>query len=426
MSASPIASISSTPAAPALSGSTLPLGIGVAGLAVAAAGFFIDGPQAAAAGWLTAIVFWVGIAVGMLFLIMLGYIFDAGWSIVLRRQLEHGVSVFKWLALLFVPLLLLSWFYQRGLIWRWMDPAFDFAGIGGHGTVATDILYGKKSGFLSIGFFTVRAVAYFGIWIGLATVFRRNSFSQDADGDPKWTLSSRKWAAAGLALTAVSSTFAVIDWVKSLEYHWFSTMYGVWYFANGIRGALSMLALISIVGLDRGTFTGVVNRTHLYDVGKLMLAFTIFWAYITFSQYFLIWNANVPEETFWYNLREVLHTGEASQWKVVGMTILFGYFLVPFLYLLSYKAKVTPKLLAPVAIWILALSLLDVCYNVLPFRKDSAGDALPLLSLQLVWTLAAVAGVGGICVWSYLRSFPTAKLIPIRDPRIRESLNHKE
>ena len=115
------ASISSTPAVPALAGSSLPLGIGVAGLAVAAAGFFIDGPQAAAAGWLTAIVFWVGIAVGMLFLIMLGYIFDAGWSVVLRRQSEHVVSAFKWLALLFLPLLILAWM-KPGLVWRCTYP----------------------------------------------------------------------------------------------------------------------------------------------------------------------------------------------------------------------------------------------------------------------------------------------------------------
>jgi len=157
-----------------------------------------------------------------------------------------------------------------------------------------------------------------------------------------------------------------------------------------------------------------------------MLAFTVFWAYISFSQYFLIWNANVPEETFWYNLREILHDGSPSQWKWVGLAILFGYFLVPFLYLLSYKVKTAPKLLAPVAVWILVLSLLDVCYNVLPFRKDAAGDPLPFLSSHLIWTIAAVIGVGGICVWSYLRSFPTAKLIPIRDPRIRESLGHRE
>ena len=421
----PAASISSAPAVPAGSGAPLALGFGLVGLAVAGAGFFVDGPQAAAAGWLTALVFWVGITLGMLFLIMLSYLFDAGWSVVVRRQLEHGVSAFKWLALLFVPLLVLAWM-KPGLVWHWMDPHFDFATIGGHGTVGEDILYGKKSGFLSLNFFTLRTVLYFAVWIGLAAIFRRNSFRQDADGDTKWTLSSRKWAAAGLALTAVTATFAAIDWVKSLEYHWFSTMYGVWYFSTGMRGALSATALICVVGLSRGTFTGVVNRTHLYDVGKLMLAFTVFWGYICFSQYFLIWNANVPEETFWFNLREVLHTGEPSQWKYVGLAILFGFFLVPFLVLLSYRVKITPWMLKWIALWNLAFALVDICYNVLPFRKDTAGDPLPFLSSQLVWTLAAVVGVGGVCVWSYLRSFPTTKLIPIRDPRILESLQHRE
>jgi hypothetical protein len=403
----------------------LPLGIGLAGLAVAAAGFVIDEPQAAAAGWLTAVTYWTAIALGMLFLIMIGYIFDAGWSVVLRRQMEHAVSVFKWLALLFVPLLVLAW-VKPGLVWHWMDPHFDFSTVGGHGTVAGDILYIKKSGFLSLSGFTIRAVAYFGVWMGLAYLLRRNSFSQDADGDAKWTHSSRRVSAAGLALAAVTATFAAIDWVKSLEYHWFSTMYGVWYFATGMRGALSCIALLSIVGLSRGTFTGIVNRTHLYDVGKLMFAFTVFWGYIAFSQYFLIWNANVPEETFWYNLREVLHNGQPSQWRTVGFIIVFGHFLFPFLYLLSYKAKVTPARLAPIAIWILGTCLVDICFNVLPFRKDAAGDPLPILSSQLVWTVAAVIGVGGICVWSYLRSFTTTKLIPIRDPRIQESLSHRE
>ena len=412
-------------AAPARPPENLALGIGLAGLAVAAAGAFLDGLQAAAAGWLVAEVFWVGVVVGMLFLIMLGYVFDAGWSIVLRRQLEHGVAAFKWLAMLFVPLLILAWM-KPGLLWRWMDPNLDLTALGGHCTVGEDVLYARKSGFLGLGFFTVRAVVYFLVWAGLAAVFRRNSFSQDGDGDAKWTLSSRKWAAAGLVLTALTATFAAIDWAKSLEYHWFSTMYGVWYFSNGMRSALSVLALIGVVGLARGPFPGIVNRTHLYDVGKLMLTFTIFWAYIVFSQYFLIWNANVPEETFWYNLREITHTGEPNQWKYVGMFILFGYFLVPFLYLLSYKAKVTPRLLWPIAVWILAASLVDVCYNILPFRRDGAGDPLPFLGLQLVWVLAATVGVGGICTWAYLRSFPTTKLIPIRDPRILESLQHRE
>jgi hypothetical protein len=153
----------------------------------------------------------------------------------------------------------------------------------------------------------------------------------------------------------------------------------------------------------------------------------VFWAYITFSQYFLIWNANVPEETFWYNLREIHADGTPSQWKYVGMVILFGHFVIPFLYLLSYKNKVTPSKIKPIVIWILATILIDLCYNIMPALKDhDTGDPLPFLSINLVWILASVVGVGGVCIWSYLRSFPTQKLIPIRDPRIGECLTHHE
>jgi hypothetical protein len=268
-----------------------------------------------------------------------------------------------------------------------------------------------------MNFFTIRYVLFFGSWILLAHIFRRNSFSQDGDGDPKWTLSSRKWAAGGLFLAALTSTFAAFDWLKSLEYHWFSTMYGVWFFASSVRAALSVSALIFIYLIVRQG-RGVIKTSHLYDIGKLMFAFTVFWAYITFSQYFLIWNANIPEETFWFNLRE------QGNWWWVGMAILFGHFALPFLYLLSYKVKVTPSRLAPVAVWILAFVLLDLFFNIMPFKKDAAGVPLPFgIS---IWDVASLVGVGGIWLWCYIRSFGTTKLIPIRDPRIVESLEHRE
>lgn len=407
------------PAAPAASRTTLPLLVGLAAAGITWAGFFVTDPTKIALSWLSALVFWTGIAIGMLLLIMIHHIFDAGWSTVLRRQLEHGVAAFKWLAVLFLPLLLLSWFYKPGVLWKWMDPAYDLAAIGGVGTVGEDLLWAKKAGYLDRTFFTIRWVLYFGSWIVLAAIFRRNSFSQDADGDPKWTLSSRKWAAGGLFVAALTLTFAAIDWVKSLEYHWFSTIYGVWYFANSVRAALSILVIIMVVGIAYGPLKGLVQRAHFYDVGKLIHAFTIFWAYISFSQYFLIWNANIPEETFWYNLREV------GNWWHIGMLLLFGHFFVPFIYLLFYKNKVMPQRLAAIAVWIATVCLIDVWFNVLPFKKDAFGNPLPF-GTTVVWDVLAVVAVGGVCVWAYLKSFGTAKLIPIRDPRIAESLQHRE
>lgn len=413
-------------AAPAASSATPAgkfLGAGLAGLALTAAGLFVAPPQFVAISYLVGISFWTAIAVGMLLLVMIHHIFDAGWSTVLRRQLEHGLSAFVWLGVLFLPLLISAW-VKPGLVWPWMDLNHP---LHGHGTVGTDVLYVKKSGFLSLKMFTGMTVGFFVIWVWLSARLRQASFAQDKDGDLKWTYKNRVTAAMGIPLTALSLTFAAIYWMKSLEYHWFSTMYGVWFFANCIRGALACTVFIMLWLYGRGDYKGVLNLNHWHCVGTLSHAFVIFWAYVTFSQYFLIWNANVPEETFWYNIREINNSdGQFNQWGWIGMVILFGHFFLPFLYLLSYKLKSTAAGLRRISWCIAATILIDLCYNILPALKNEHGDPLPFLSLNLLWVLSSVVGVGGVCVWAYLKSFPTAKLIPIRDPRIVESLTHHE
>ena len=398
--------------------------VGLIGLALTAAGLFVSGPSPIATSYLVGITFWTAIAIGMLLMCLIHHIFDASWSVVIRRQWEHGLSAFFWLGILFVPLILASLFYQRDLIWAWMDPAHELHG--GH-TVGHDPLWVKKSGFLSVNAFIIGTAVFFLLWIWLSARLRKASFTQDLDGDVRWTRMNRMTAAFGIPITALTLTAAAIYWVKSLEYHWFSTMYGVWFFANCVRGALCCGVIIMVWLLKRGDYQGVLNKNHFHSIGMLMLAFTVFWAYVTFSQYFLIWNANVPEETFWYNLRELNHDGSTNQWWYVGVYgILFGHFFLPFFWLLSYRYKVTPHIIRRIALWNLSIILLDMCYNILPALKDAHGDPLPFLSINLLWVLTSVIGVGGICVWAYLRSFPTAKLIPIRDPRIGESLTHHE
>jgi hypothetical protein len=360
----------------------------------------------------------------MLLLVLIHHIFDASWSTVIRRQFEHGLAAFKWLGLLFLPLVLASFLYDRDIIWPWLDLNHEMHG--GH-TVGHDPLYLKKAAFLNPGMFLGMTIAFFASWIWLSSRLRRAYFTQHQDGSLAWTRHNRVTAALGLPIAALTLTFAAIYWIKSIEYHWFSTMYGVWFFANCVRGALSFGVIIMVWLWHRGDYKGILNTNHFHSIGMLMLAFTVFWAYVTFSQYFLIWNANVPEETFWYNLREINHDGASNQWKWIGIFgILFGHFFIPFFFLLSYRFKVTPHILRRIAIWILAVILLDLCYNIMPALKDAHGDALPLLSLNLLWILTSVVGVGGVCVWAYLRSFGTAKLIPIRDPRIGESLTHHE
>jgi len=400
------------------------LTIGLVGIGLTAAGLAVSGAQVVAVSWLVGLVYWTAIAIGMLMLVLIHHIFDASWSVVIRRQFEHGLSAFKWLALLFIPLAATPFLGGGDLIWPWMNPEHVIHG--GH-TVGHDPLYIKKSGFLNVPAFVIGSFVFFGLWMWLSARLRKASFSQDSDGDLKWTFMSRKTAAFGIPIGALTLTAAAIYWVKSLEYHWFSTMYGVWFFANCVRGALCVGVIIMVWLWNRGDYKGILNTNHFHSIGMLMLAFTVFWAYVTFSQYFLIWNANVPEETFWYNLRELNHDGSTNSWWYVGVYgILFGHFFLPFWALLSYRFKVTKHIIRRIALWTLSIILLDMCYNILPILKDSHGDARSLFSPGLIWVLTSVVGIGGVCVWSYLRSFPTAKLIPIRDPRIGESLTHHE
>lgn len=411
------------PAQSTASAASKALSVGLVGIALTALGLFVSGAQHVAFAWLVGVTFWTAIAIGMLMMCLIHHIFDASWSVVIRRQWEHGISAFKWLGLLFLPLIVATLFYQRDLIWPWMN--LDHEMHGGH-TVGHDPLYLKKSGLLNVNVFVVATLSFYALWIWLASRLRKASFTQDVDGDVNWTLKSRVTAAMGLPIGALTLTFAAIFWVKSLEYHWFSTMYGVWFFANCVRGALCCGVIIMVWLLNRGDYQGIINKNHFHSIGQLMLAFTVFWAYVTFSQYFLIWNANVPEETFWYNLRELKHDGTTSSWWYVGLVILFGHFVVPFLALLSYRFKVTPHIIRRIAFWVLTIIFIDLCYNILPALKDAHGDPEPLFSLNFIWVLTSMIGVGGVCIWSYLKSFPTTKLIPIRDPRIGESLTHHE
>lgn len=402
------------------------LGIGLAGIGLTALGLFVSGPAKVTVSWLVGMTFWTGIALGILFLVMIHHIFDASWSTVIRRQFEHALTSFKWLALLFIPLIVAT-FIDGQVLWKWFDPAYDLTNVGGQGTVAEDILWVKKSAMLNPNMFVFATIGSFLIWIWLSARLRSASFNQDLDGDVRWTFKNRVTSAFGLPLAAITLTICIILWVKSLDYHWFSTMYGVWYFAGCIRAALSAGVIIMVWLWVRGDYKGILNNNHMHSIGQLMFAFTVFWAYVTFSQYFLIWNANIPEETFWYNLREINNSdGQPNQWKWVGMMLLFGHFFAPFLTLIHYRVKLSKVWMPWIALFIAAIFLLDLIYNIWPSKKNELGDPLPFFALHQLWTLTAVVGIGGVCVWAYLRSFPTAKLIPIRDPRIGESLTHHE
>ncbi|MEX0331390.1 MAG: hypothetical protein AB3N64_08215 [Puniceicoccaceae bacterium] len=386
-----------------------------------------DDPTRPFIGWLIGISFWLSILIGMLFLLMIWWMFDAGWAVIVRRQLEHAVSAFPYLGLIFLPLVLMSLFTAGdGVPWIWMQG--DALVPAGHGTVSEDVLYVSKSGFLGQGFFVVRYVIYFAVWTGLALLFRKWSFDMDRTGDHANVHRSRKLAAVGLFLCAFATTFAAIDWFKSLNYHWFSTMYGVWFFAASMRAALSatVLALFYMATREDG-LKGIIKPVHFYLIGCIMLAFTVFWAYISFSQYFLIYNANIPEETFWYNMREMNADGTKNSWWWVSMGLIFMHFFFPFLYLLWYKNKFSIRLRF-IAIWILVFHLLDLYWNIVPQKlaTDSHGG-YTVRQFGFSWTdLTMFIGVGAVVIWAFLKSAAKERPIPIRDPRIEESINCHE
>ncbi|MCC5788612.1 MAG: hypothetical protein JJT75_03175 [Opitutales bacterium] len=394
--------------------------VGGLGLAFTLFGLIFGDEYRVGLGALIGATFWFAIAMGMLFLVMLSHLFDAGWSIIIRRHLEHGISVFPWLAAIFFFLFFFSMVYgEGGIIWKWMSESSESIVAGEVSTVGDDLLWHVKQPYLDNFWFIFRNILYFAIFISLAWALRRNSFQQDTDGDPKHSLSSRKWSAYGVIAGALAGSFAALDWMMTLDFHWFSTIYGVWFFATSVRGALAITVLIMLFMVRKGVLAGIFKQAHLHDLGKLTLAFTMFWAYISFSQFFLIYNANIPEVGNWYVMREGLN------WQAVGFALLFGYFLFPFLMLLMYRTKINPGLMTFFAIWILCFMLLDIYFNILPSKMDDLGESMYAF-IPSFWDLTALVGVGGICAWSYLRSFAAVKPIPVRDPRILESLHHHE
>ncbi len=400
----------------------LALTVGLIGLAVALFGFwqgFQNHDVRPLMSWLIGIAFWLSIAVGMLFLTQIWYVFHARWPTIIRRQCEHVFSIFPVLFVLFLPLLAVTFTDQAGLLWKWLDGT---NALPGHGMVGEDPIYTWKQPYLNQSFFVFRTVLIFGSFIGIAYLLRKWSFDTDKTGDINNTHKSRRLASIGLFICAIAATIGAIDWFKSLEYHWFSTMYGVWFFAASMRAALSALLIICVILANKGYLKGILKQSHRYDIGCMMLAFTIFWAYISFSQYFLIYNANIPEETFWYNIRE------KEGWWRISMCLIFGHFFTPFLILLWYKTKVVVWRTVCIASWILIFHFIDLYWNIVPGKipADNAYGYVVRPFTVDIFDIAATVGIGGLCVWAFCNSIKKAEPIPVQDPNIIKSLNYSE
>ncbi len=370
---------------------TILLGAGAIGILGSLIGAIFS-PQQFAYSWLFAFFYFFTLCSGALFWTILHHATDAEWSVLVRRQMENIASLLPWFALLFIPLLFVS-----GKLWPWWntDPADDA------------LLYAKK-GYLNHNFFYLRAVIFFVLLGGTAFLLRRSSIAQDGDGKAHHSLRMRKVAIIGLPAFAVSLSFAAVDWLMALDHHWFSTMWGVYIFAGAAGSSMSLLVLLVTALRDRG-YLKPVNMEHYHIMGKFMLAFTIFWAYIGYSQYMLIWYSNIPEETIYFRIRNT-----ESWWYFSTFLVVFRFFL-PFPVLLLQWTKKNPRYLCMVAWLILFVQLVDIYVIVLPALHD-VGFRPSLLDLL------CFVGIGGVLGWLFLRILGKSNLFPMRDPRLAGSI----
>ena len=379
-----------------------PLWLGV-GAALAAVG--VGGAAALAAaqahGWerlletyLVSFSLFLALTLGALFFVMLQHITRAGWSVVVRRIAE-ALACNVWLmAALALPILL-----GMGHLYHWSHS--DAA--------AGDPILAGKSGFLNPAFFVVRLVVYFAIWGGLAWFFHRTSTRQDGSFDPRLTVRMERAAGPGLVLYALSTNFAAFDLLMSLDPHWFSTIYGVYFFAVSVVCFLAVMPKIVVGLVGKGVVARSGTVEHYHDLGKLLFAFVVFWAYIAFSQYMLIWYGNIPEETQWYLKRQ---TGD---WAWVSLALLIGHFVLPFLVLVSRAVKRRPRLLALTGIYMVVMTWLDLYWLVMP--EFSPGVA----RIGLIDGLCFL-GVAGLYTLALAVRLKRHSLIAEGDPRLQESL----
>lgn len=376
---------------------------------------FITGWEQFFRSYLTNYAFFLSLSVGALFFTILHHLVRAGWSVTVRRLAELiAANLFPAMALLLIPLLigmkaLYPWAHTESL------PA------------AERKLIEIKSAYLNPAFFIIRCAVYFLIWGGLARYFFRRSVEQDATGDVELSRRMQRYSAPGMLAFALTTTLAAFDLLMSLHPEFYSTIFGVYFFSGGVVSFFALLALLAMALQKRGLLQTSITTEHYQDLGKFVFGFTVFWAYIAFSQYMLIWYANLPEETFWYRVRT------QGFWGWASLILLLGHFVAPFLWLMSRHQKRRTATLAFGAGWMILMHWLDVCWLVMPARDlhvaqlyaphgehAAAHGGSALMTVFLAATL--FIGIGGLYVAALLARMRSCALLAERDPRLNESL----
>ena len=363
----------------------------------------------------------LAICLGSAFFQLIFHLLNAGWTGTVRRQFEN-VSSFLPYAFLMVAATLVVEIVTGGQLFSWLKDS-----------ASTDYLLNKKATYFFLNqtlepgnapfplFWVLRAVIYGAFWTFLSRRLMSLSLEQDRTGDRWLTAKARRFSAWALPLLALTTAFAGFDWLMTLDFAFFSTMWGVYFFAGAMFAAAATVTLVLALLRRAGKLEGAVTEEHFHDMGKLMFAFTIFWAYIAFSQYFLIWYANIPEETAYYIGRE------RGGWYGLGVLLIFGHFVAPFLILLFRGIKRRPNLLILIALWSLVIHALDHFWIVRPMVYAVRGTDEPPLNALVsgLVDVAAIAGVFAVFAGFLILRIPSRLLVAINDPRMDEALAHK-
>jgi hypothetical protein len=367
--------------------------VGAAGLVLSAVGYVMNAEQFFHS-YLVAFAFWTSIGLGAMFFTLIHHLVGATWSIVLRRIAEALMVTLPVMIVFFVPLI-----FGFHHLYEWSRPE----------VMSEDSLLKEKAGYLNTNFFIIRTVVYFLIWFVVGRILYKFSVKQDS-GDHSSDDNMRRFSAPGMILFALSLTYAAYDWIMSLQPHWYSTIFGVWYFAGSFLAVLSFLVIFGLYLRKKEILAESITVEHYHDLGKFLFAFTIFWSYISFSQFFLIWYANMPEETIFY-----LRRWEGS-WMYVSLFQIAGHLMIPFAVLIPRVTKRNFTALKIIALWILFCHWVDLYWNIMPNYSKTG--------IELSWIDAAtMLGIGGIFVWFFWKRYTAEALIAAKDPNFEASLH---
>ena len=368
------------------------LAAGVIGLAVSLVGWFVN-PTQFFQSYLMAYMLCLGVTLGCLALGMVHQLSGGAWGVLIRRPIGAASRVLPILTVLFIPLLL-----GMNRLYVWTNPEI----------VAQDHLLQAKEPYLNVPFFLARAALYFLVWNAITYFLNTWGAEQDRTGDPLIAKRMQKLSAGGLLAYGLTITFAAFDWLMSIEPHWYSTIYGVLIMGGQGLSAIAFLAIVLYWLSLRPPLDRIVVKTHFHDIGNLLLAFTMLWAYFSFSQYLIIWSGNLPHEILWYVHRA------STGWQLLAVALIVFHFAIPLALLLSRRMKREGQLLVRVAILILAARLLELFWLIAPdFHHGVAVSWLDLvlpLSLGAIWTG---------CFIYQLRRRP---ILPVHDPEFDETL----